>query len=159
MKDKQSHKHSGQNRLLKKYDEDVKHITMDHLFLNSQKVSVRYIVNDVGSCVNFYSQILGFTIEMNPPAGFAMLSKGNLILLLNEPGAGGAGQSMPDGAVPNPGGWNRIQLQTSNIALAIDQLKKNNVKFRNDVVTANAGKQILLMDPSGNLIELFEATK
>jgi predicted enzyme related to lactoylglutathione lyase len=132
---------------------------MDSLFLNLEKVNVRYIVSDVRSCVEFYSNILGFTIEMNPPSGFAMLIKGNLVLFLNEPGAGGAGQSMPDGTAPSPGGWNRIQLQTKDITSAIDQLNKKNVNFRNELVIAPAGKQILLLDPSGNLIELFESTK
>jgi predicted enzyme related to lactoylglutathione lyase len=132
---------------------------MDNLFVDQETVSVRYIVNDTKSCVEFYSQLLGFEIEMNPPSGFAMLRKGNMVLLLNEPGAGGAGQSMPDGKVPGPGGWNRIQLQTRDIVAAIDSLKKKNAKFRNDLVTANAGKQILLLDPSDNLIELFEPAK
>ena len=93
---------------------------------------------------------------MNPPTGFAILSKGNLRLLFNQPGAGGAGQTMPDGAVPAPGGWNRIQFEVQDIESVIEDLKGKNVRFRNDLVTANAGKQILLMGPSGNLIELFE---
>ena len=132
---------------------------MDTPFSNLEKVSVRYIVSDVRACVEFYSNILGFAIEMNPPSGFAMLTKGNLVLFLNEPGAGGAGQSMPDGTAPSPGGWNRIQLQTNDIASAIDYLKNKDVKFRNELVTAPAGKQILFLDPSGNLIEMFEPTK
>jgi catechol 2,3-dioxygenase-like lactoylglutathione lyase family enzyme len=129
---------------------------MESHFLNEETVSVRYIVKDVASCVTFYTQVLGFEIGMNPPTGFAMLSRGNMRLLLNEPGAGGAGQSMPDGTAPTPGGWNRIQLQTEDIASAIDYLKRKKVKFRNELVTGNAGNQILLLDPSGNLIELFE---
>jgi hypothetical protein len=79
-----------------------------------------------------------------------------LHLLFNKPGAGGAGQAMPDGELPAPGGWNRVQLEVQNIESVIKDLKARRVKFRNDLVTANAGKQILLMDPSGNLIELFE---
>ena len=129
---------------------------MSASFANPTTVNVRYIVNDVNSCVTFYTQILGFDVIMNPPTGFAILSKGNLRLLFNQPGAGGAGQTMPDGAVPAPGGWNRIQFEVQNIESVIKDLKGKHVKFRNDLVTANAGKQILLMDPSGNLIELFE---
>ena len=129
---------------------------MSTSFANPTTVNVRYIVNDVNSCVTFYTQILGFDVVMNPPTGFAILSKGNLRLLFNQPGAGGAGQTMPDGAVPAPGGWNRIQFEVENIESVIKDLKVEHVKFRNDLVTANAGKQILLMDPSGNLIELFE---
>jgi predicted enzyme related to lactoylglutathione lyase len=125
-------------------------------FLNEQTVTVRYIVNDVASAVTFYTQLLGFEVKMNPPSGFAMLSRGNIRLLLNEPGAGGAGQSMPDGTIPAPGGWNRIQLPTADIASAIEYLKSKNGKFRNELVEGNGGKQILLLDPSGNLIELVE---
>ena len=129
---------------------------MDNTFFNSETVSVRYIVNDIDSCVKFYTQLLGFDVVMNPPSGFAMLSKGNLRLLLNEPGAGGAGQSMPDGTVPSPGGWNRIQLQTQDLESAIEELTKQKTRFRNELVMGNGGKQILLLDPSGNLIELIE---
>ena len=107
-------------------------------------------------CVTFYKQVLGFDVVMNPATGFAIVAKGNLRLLFNQPGAGGAGQNMPDGAVPAPGGWNRIQLEVQDIESVIKDLKGKQVKFRNELVTANAGKQILLMDPSGNLIELFE---
>ncbi len=123
---------------------------------NPTTVSVRYIVDDVDSCVTFYTQILGFDVVMHTPAAFAMLSKGNLHLLLNKPGAGGAGQAMPDGAKPTPGGWNRFHLEVQDLESLIDELKSKNVKFRNEVVTAPAGKQILLIDPSGNLVELFE---
>jgi len=129
---------------------------MDKLFVEPEIVNVRYIVDDVASCVAFYKEVLEFEIVMNPPNGFAMLSKGNLRLLLNEPGAGGAGQSMPDGSSPVPGGWNRFQLQTRDIESLIQQLKNKKAKFRNELVTANAGRQILLLDPSGNLVELFE---
>lgn len=129
---------------------------MDNTFFNSETVSVRYIVNDIESCVKFYTLLLGFEVVMNPPGGFAMLSKGNLRLLLNEPGAGGAGQSTADGATPAPGGWNRIQLQTKDLEAAIDQLMNQKVRFRNELVLGNGGKQILVLDPSGNLIELVE---
>ena len=129
---------------------------MDNTFLNSEIVSVRYIVKDIDACVKFYNHILGFEIVMNRPGGFAMLSKGNLRLLLNEPGAGGAGQSMPDGTVPSSGGWNRIQLQSEDLESAIEKLKKQKARFRNELVRGSGGKQILLLDPSENLIELVE---
>jgi catechol 2,3-dioxygenase-like lactoylglutathione lyase family enzyme len=123
---------------------------------NPTTVSVRYIVDDVESCVIFYTQLLGFEVVMHTTSAFAMLSKGNLHLLLNKPGAGGAGQTMPDGAKPSPGGWNRFHLEVEDLESVIAELKGNNAKFRNEIVTAPAGKQILLIDPSGNLIELFE---
>jgi catechol 2,3-dioxygenase-like lactoylglutathione lyase family enzyme len=123
---------------------------------NPTTVSVRYIVDDVDSSVTFYTQLLGFEVVMHTPSAFAMLSKGNLHLLLNKPGAGGAGQSMPDGAKPSPGGWNRFHLEVQDLESVIDDLKSKKAKFRNEIVTAPAGKQILLIDPSGNLIELFQ---
>lgn len=129
---------------------------MKKAIANPTTVSVRYIVDDVDSCVSFYTQMLGFDVIMHTPAAFAMLSKGNLHLLLNRPGAGGAGQAMPDGVKPSPGGWNRFHLEVEDLDSVIDELKSKHAKFRNDVTTAAAGKQILLMDPSGNLIELFE---
>lgn len=132
---------------------------MDNTFFNSETVSVRYIIDDIDACVKFYTQLLGFDVIMNPPSGFAMLSKGNLRLLLNEPGAGGAGQSMPDGTVPQPGGWNRIQLQTKDLKAAIEQLTNKKARFRNELIIGNGGKQILMLDPSGNLIELVEPAK
>ena len=132
---------------------------MERLFDNPDTVSVRYIVDDIKSCVSFYRDILGFGIVMNPPSGFAMLSKGNLRLLLNEPGAGGAGQAMPDGTLPMPGGWNRFQLQTNDIREAIDHMKKLKAEFRSDLIAGNGGKQVLILDPSGNLIELVEPNR
>jgi catechol 2,3-dioxygenase-like lactoylglutathione lyase family enzyme len=131
---------------------------MKNSIANPTTVSVRYIVDDVDSCVRFYIDLLGFEVVMHTPSAFAMLSKGNLHLLLNKPGAGGAGQAMPDGARPSPGGWNRFHLEVQNLELVIEELKSKNGKFRNEIVTAPAGKQILLTDPSGNLIELFERT-
>jgi catechol 2,3-dioxygenase-like lactoylglutathione lyase family enzyme len=122
-------------------------------------VNVRYIVNDVDACVAFYTQLLGFEVIMHTPAAFAMLSKGSMHLLLNKPGAGGAGQSMPDGTKPAPGGWNRFQLEVQDIESVIADLKEKKAKFRNELVTAPAGKQILLVDPSGNVIELFESKR
>jgi len=137
----------------------IAQINQSKMANNESIVSVRYIVNNVDSCVKFYTELLDFKVVMHPAPGFAMLSKGNLHLLLNRPGAGGAGQSMPDGAVPAPGGWNRFQLEFRNLEEAIKDLKKKNAKFRNDLVVGNGGKQILLEDPSGNLVELFESNQ
>jgi predicted enzyme related to lactoylglutathione lyase len=125
----------------------------------SSTVSIRYIVNDVDSSVKFYSELLGFKIITNASPGFAMVSLGNLHLLLNKPGAGGAGKAMPDGTIPSPGGWNRIQLEIENLEATIKILKSKDAKFRNELVVGNGGKQILLQDPSGNLIELFEPNR
>ena len=119
-------------------------------------VSVRYIVNDVDAAVAFYSKHLGFTVAMRPAPGFAMLTRDNLRLLLNAPGAGGAGQAMPDGRKPEPGGWNRIQIETDDLAGRVESMRKAGVHFRNDIVVGNGGKQILVEDPSGNPVELFE---
>lgn len=116
---------------------------------------VRYIVKNIEAAVLFYTDLLGFSVDMQAK-GFAKLKKGNLQLYLNEPGFGGAGKSMPDGTVPSPGGWNRIQLEVNNLEEFIAILKTQKASFRNEVVTGAGGKQILLQDPSGNLIELFE---
>jgi catechol 2,3-dioxygenase-like lactoylglutathione lyase family enzyme len=117
---------------------------------------VRYIVNDVDAAVSFYKDLLGFTVEMQAGTGFAKLSKDDLNLYLNKPGAGGAGKSMPDGMAPSPGGWNRLQLEVNNLEDFITTLKTKKADFRNELVTGVGGKQILLQDPSGNLVELFE---
>ena len=120
------------------------------------KVNVRYIVNDVDRAIPFYTEILGFKLEMHPAPGFASLSRGDLQLLLNRPGAGGAGQAMPDSQVPAPGGWNRIQIEVEDLETTVDKLKNAGARFRNPIVTGNGGKQILIEDPSGNPIELFQ---
>jgi catechol 2,3-dioxygenase-like lactoylglutathione lyase family enzyme len=120
------------------------------------KVNVRYIVNDVDRAIPFYTDILGFKLEMHPAPGFASLSRGDLQLLLNRPGAGGAGQAMPDGQVPAPGGWNRIQIEVDDLEATVDKLRNAHGRFRNAIVTGNGGKQILIEDPSGNPIELFQ---
>ena len=119
-------------------------------------VSVRYIVADVDAAIAFYTERLGFHLDLHPAPGFARLSRGGLHLLLNRPGAGGAGQAMPDGRSPAPGGWNRIQLEVEDLAAVVDGLKASGCRFRSDIVTGNGGRQILVDDPSGNPIELFE---
>jgi catechol 2,3-dioxygenase-like lactoylglutathione lyase family enzyme len=120
------------------------------------KVNVRYIVNDVDKAIPFYTDILGFKLEMHPAPGFASLSRGDLQLLLNRPGAGGAGQAMPDGQVPAPGGWNRVQIEVDDLEGTVEKLRNAQGRFRNAIVTGNGGKQILIEDPSGNPIELFQ---
>ena len=120
-------------------------------------VSVRYFVDDVDAAIDFYTQHLGFTVAMRPAPSFAILARGDLRLLLNAAGGpGGATQPMPDGRKPEPGGWNRIQLQIEDLEDEVETLRKAGAKFRNDIVTGFGGKQILLDDPAGNPIELFE---
>ncbi len=120
-------------------------------------VSVRYIVSDVEAAIAFYSGQLGFRVEFHPGPGFAMLSRGGLRLLLSTPGGGGgAGQAMPDGRKPEPGGWNRIQLEVVDLGREVERLRTAGARFRNEIVVGNGGKQILIEDPAGNLVELFE---
>jgi catechol 2,3-dioxygenase-like lactoylglutathione lyase family enzyme len=121
--------------------------------------SVRYIVGDVDAAIAFYVDRLGFKLDMHPAPGFARVSRGDLQLLLNRPGAGGAGQAMPDGRNPAPGGWNRIQIEVEDLEAMVAALRQSDSRFRNDIVVGNGGKQILLEDPSGNPIELFEPAK
>ncbi len=123
-------------------------------------VSIRYIVRDVDAAIDFYCQHLGFHEVMHPAPTFAMLTRGDLRLTLSAPGGGpgGGGQAMPDGTMPEPGGWNRFALEVSDLAATVEALRKAGAHFRNDIVTGVGGKQILLDDPSGNPIELFEPT-
>ena len=119
-------------------------------------VSVRYIVDDVDAAIAFYTRHLGFAVELHPAPGFAALTRGDLRLLLNAPGSGGAGEAMPDGRMPEAGGWNRIQLEVEDLAGEVEALRRTGARFRNEIVTGRGGKQILLEDPSGNPIELFQ---
>ena len=123
-------------------------------------VSVRYIVTDVDAALAFYTTHLGFKLEMHPAPTFAMLSRGDLQLLLSSPSErGGGGQSMPDGRRPEPGGWNRFQLVVSDLAGMMETLRKGGVRFRSDLIVGIGGNQALLEDPAGNPIELFEPTR
>jgi catechol 2,3-dioxygenase-like lactoylglutathione lyase family enzyme len=120
-------------------------------------VSVRYIVDDVDQAISFYCGLLDFKLVMHPAPSFAMLSRGDLRLVLSAPGGGpGGGQAMPDGRIPKPGGWNRFSLEISDLAAMVEDLRKKGAHFRNDIVTGVGGKQILLDDPSGNPVELFQ---
>jgi catechol 2,3-dioxygenase-like lactoylglutathione lyase family enzyme len=120
-------------------------------------VTVRYIVEDVDAAISFYCDELGFVVEMHPAPPFAMLSRGDLRLLLSAPsGMGGGGQTMPDGRPPEPGGWNRIQLEVSDLPAEVERLRAAGAGFRNEIVHGMGGDQILMDDPSGNPIELFE---
>jgi catechol 2,3-dioxygenase-like lactoylglutathione lyase family enzyme len=123
-------------------------------------VQVRYIVDDVDAAIAFYTGHLGFELVMHPAPPFAMLSRGDLRLVLSAPNpAAGGGQSMPDGTRPAPGGWNRFAIEVADLAAMVETLRKAGVRFRNDIVTGVGGKQILAEDPSGNPVELFEPTR
>lgn len=120
-------------------------------------VQVRYIVHDVGAAIPFYVGQLGFELVMHPAPAFAMLARGDLRLALSAPNsAGGGGQAMPDGTLPQPGGWNRFAVEVSDIAAKVAELRAAGARFRNDVVTGVGGKQVIVEDPSGNPVELFE---
>jgi catechol 2,3-dioxygenase-like lactoylglutathione lyase family enzyme len=119
-------------------------------------VNVRYFVRDVDEAIAFYSERLGFDVDMHPAPGFAALSRGGVRLYLNTPGAGGAGQPTPDGRMPEPGGWNRFQLEVSDLSAEVEALQAAGASFRNEIISGKGGSQILLEDPSGNLVELFQ---
>jgi catechol 2,3-dioxygenase-like lactoylglutathione lyase family enzyme len=122
-------------------------------------VSVRYIVNDVDAAIAFYTRHLGFSEVMHPAPAFAMLSRGELRLVLSAPGGGpGGGQAMPDGTMPAPGGWNRFSVEVTDLGRTVEKLRAAGVKFRNDIITGVGGKQVIAEDPSGNPVELFEPT-
>ena len=121
----------------------------------SELVSVRYMVADVDAAIDFYTKHLGFTLRMSAAPAFADVTRGRLRLLLSGPSSS-AGRPMPDGAVPAPGGWNRIHLIVSDIAAEVNRLREGGLTFRNDIVKGPGGQQILLEDPSGNVVELFQ---
>ena len=123
-------------------------------------VQLRYIVHDVDAAIPFYTEQLGFRLDMHPAPPFAMLSRGDLRLVLSAPNpAGGGGQSMPDGTKPQPGGWNRFAIEVVDLTATVAKLRDAGVRFRNEIVTGVGGKQIFVEDPSGNPIELFEPTR
>ncbi|ODQ86695.1 VOC family protein [Mycolicibacterium holsaticum] len=120
-------------------------------------ISVRYIVDDVDAAMQFYATALQFEVAMRPAPGFAMLRRDELRLLLNAPGGGGgAGQPLSDGSQPVPGGWNRFQLEVDDLDDAVSKLADAGVPLRADVITGRGGRQALVCDPAGNLVELFE---
>ena len=120
-------------------------------------VQVRYIVNDVDAAITFYCGHLGFKEVMHPAPAFAMLTRGDLRLVLSAPNpSAGGGQPMPDGRKQEPGGWNRFAIEVSDLAATVKTLREAGARFRNEIVTGVGGKQILVEDPSGNPIELFE---
>lgn len=122
--------------------------------------SVRYIVDDVDAAIGFYCGQLGFSEQMHPAPTFAMLTRGALRLVLSAPGGGpGGGQPMPDGTLPEPGGWNRFSIEVEDLTATVARLRAAGARFRNEVVTGVGGKQVLLEDPSGNPVELFEPTR
>jgi catechol 2,3-dioxygenase-like lactoylglutathione lyase family enzyme len=118
-------------------------------------VNVRYLVDDVDASVAWYTRHLGFTLLSSRAPAFADVSLGSLRLLLSGP-ASSAGRPMPDGERPRPGGWNRIHLIVDDLASEVQRLRANGVQFRNDIVKGPGGQQILIVDPSGNFVELFQ---
>ncbi|MGH6985261.1 MAG: VOC family protein [Caulobacteraceae bacterium] len=123
-------------------------------------VQVRYIVDDVEAAIRFYTEQLGFSLVMHPAPPFAMLTRGDLRLVLSAPNpAPGGGQTAPDGNGPQPGGWNRFAIEVDDLADIVSELRAKGARFRNDIVAGVGGKQILLEDPSGNPIELFEPSR
>lgn len=123
---------------------------------STNNINVRYIVKSVDKAIEFYQKHLGFNVVMHPAPGFAALSKGNLTLFLNEPGIGSAGQAASDGSMPEPGGWSRFQIMIPDLDAEIKRLESEGASFKTGINTGAGGRQILLEDPSGNVIELFE---
>jgi catechol 2,3-dioxygenase-like lactoylglutathione lyase family enzyme len=120
-------------------------------------VQVRYIVNDVDDGIAFYCGQLGFHEDMHPAPAFAMLSRGDLRLVLTKPGGGpGGGQAMPDGTLPAPGGWNRFAIEVDDLEALVARLREAGAHFRSDIIVGIGGKQAIVDDPSGNPVELFQ---
>lgn len=126
--------------------------------MDEDVVNVRYMVDDVAAAIDFYTRHFGFTEQSNQAPAFADVVRGNLRLLLSGPGSSAA-RRMPDGRRPEPGGWNRIHLLVDDIEVEVERLRAAGLSFRNDVVSGPGGKQILVDDPSGNPIELFEPAR
>jgi catechol 2,3-dioxygenase-like lactoylglutathione lyase family enzyme len=120
-----------------------------------EMVNVRYMVDDVDTAIDFYTKYLDFELRTSAAPAFADITRGNLRLLLSGP-ASSAGRPMPDGTKPGPGGWNRIHLLVDDIDAEVARLREAGLSFRNDIVTGPGGSQILLEDPSGNVVELFQ---
>ena len=120
-------------------------------------IGVRYMVDDVAAAMAFYTSHFGFTLELDASPAFASVSRDGVRLLLSGP-TSSAGRPMPDGATPGPGGWNRIHFVVDDIDAEVARLRGAGARFRNDIVVGPGGKQILLQDPSGNVVELFQPT-
>jgi catechol 2,3-dioxygenase-like lactoylglutathione lyase family enzyme len=118
--------------------------------------TIRYMVKDTETAIHFYTELLGFELLERWGPAFAMVGKGNLTLWLSGPNTSAA-QAMPDGRIPESGGWNRIVLEVDNLEQLVSKLKESGVTFRNEMIDGVGGKQVLIEDPSGNPIELFEA--
>ena len=125
---------------------------------DAELVSVRYMVDDVQASIDFYTKHLGFTLRMSAAPAFADVARGQLRLLLSGP-TSSAGRPMPDGNKPGPGGWNRIHLIVADIDAEVERLRAAGLSFRNNIVTGPGGRQILLEDPSGNVVELFQPAR
>ena len=125
---------------------------------NDDTVHVRYMVDDVDAAIAFYTQKLGFEVQTDASPAFAAVKRGHLRLLLAGP-TSSAGRAMPDGTKPGPGGWNRIHFLVDDLEAEVAQLRGRGARFRNDIVTGPGGKQILLEDPSGNVVELFQPAR
>ncbi len=125
-------------------------------------VSVRYIVDDVDAAIAFYCGHLGFEEVMHPAPAFAMLARGDLRLVLSAPGGGGGGgggRAMPDGTLPVPGGWNRFAIEVDDLDSVVDLLRSAGVHLRSEPIAGVGGRQVLVEDPSGNLVEVFQPTR
>jgi len=123
--------------------------------MSNDTVNVRYMVSDVAQAIAFYTDVLGFEVLTSAAPAFADVQRGNLRLLLSGP-ASSAGRPMPDGETPGPGGWNRIHFIVDDLEAEVARLRDRGATFRNEIISGPGGKQILLLDPSGNVIELFE---
>ena len=123
--------------------------------MQDETVNVRYMVDDVQESIDFYTKHLGFELLSSAPPAFADVKRGNLRLLLAGPKSS-AGRPMPDGEKPGPGGWNRVHFIVDDVEAEVSRLRDAGARFRNDIIEGPGGKQILLLDPSGNVVELFQ---